>query len=101
MKKLISVAIVAGAFLVPAAAVADHAPTGGTGVGDAVNEDAPYRNRGQCESALVRERNARRQDPTLRPGNAELSNSDYNALIGERFECQEHSDGWWVHRVDH
>ena len=33
MKKLISVAIVAGAFLVPAAAVADHAPTGGTGVG--------------------------------------------------------------------
>jgi len=100
MNKLMIVAA-AGAMMIPAAALADDAPTTGTGVGATVNQNAPYANKGQCQSALVRERNARRQDPTLRPGNADLSNSEYNALIGERFECQQDADGWWVHRVDH
>ena len=105
MKKMLFLAVVT-ALSIPTVAVADHAPMTGNSVGAVVNQAAPtggYRNYGQCNSALMRERNARRQDPSLRPGNADLTNPEYNDLIQGRFECQQDANtgGWYVHRIDH
>lgn len=94
MKKLMMTAFVTGALAIPTFASAQ-------GVGDEVNSHGPYANKGQCQSALMQERNERRKDVEQRPGNAELSNSEYNALIRGRFECQQNPDGTWsVVRID-
>lgn len=105
MKKAM-LTLFAAAVAFPTAAIADHVPPGlptGDGPGGVVNRDAPeggYRNRGQCQSALSREINRQRQDPSQRVPTgpaAGMSTSDFQHFMQDRFECREHpSGGWWV-----
>ena len=87
MKKLMIAVLASGALSVPAMAY-------GQGIDDQFRGQT-FSNRGQCQSALAQARNERRQDPNLRPGNRELSNSEYNALIAQRYRCAQNSDGTW------
>ena len=87
MRKLIIAAVVVGSFAAPA--MASHTVTP---VGEAVGE---HDNRGQCQSALVRLRNERRQDPSLRSHfNENDTNAEFNAAF-RNWECTQGSDGKW------
>ena len=83
MKKLMFAAA-ATALLIPCAAQG-QIRLEGNGPAPTVNRAAPeggYANYGRCNSALMRERNARRQDhPTLSP-------SEYNQRFNQRYTCR-------------
>ena len=83
MKKLVLTAA-ATAFLIPLAAQAQIRLEGG-GPAPTVNRAAPeggYASYGQCNSALMRERNARRD------GHPTMSASEYNRNFRQRYECR-------------
>jgi hypothetical protein len=84
MKKFLMTALVAGALAIPSAGF-----TQGTPVGDDIvpGNSAGFQSRGQCESALARQRNEDRRNQS------ELSNKDYNRLTRENVSCAKTQGG--------
>ncbi len=82
MKKFLMAALVASAMAIPSAGFAQP-------VGDDIvpGNSAGFKNRGQCESALARQRNEDRRNQS------ELSNKDYNRLTRENVSCAQDDDG--------
>ena len=81
MKKLISLALISGVLALPTAASAAGDPTCG-----------PYKNRGQCESALATELALERKADHQAGG----SPSDDNAFVHEHVNCGQDATGAWI-----
>lgn len=88
MKKSIIAVLVTVASAMPA--MANHTvilPPEGVGTHD---------NKGQCQSALMRWRNERRQNPELRHhANTNDTNQEFNEAYRNNWECQETAPGVW------
>lgn len=88
MKRLASVAIAAMAL--------GSAPLSAQTLGDHF-EGAEFKNRGQCQAALVQERNNRR----VNDGNTgSYSDPEYNRVVHAKYECVEATPGVWVVQID-
>ncbi len=80
MNRHISLALISGFLALPTIASAAGEPTGG-----------PYKNRGQCESALATELARERKVDHQNGG----SPSDDNAFVHEHVNCGQNADGTW------
>jgi len=78
MKKLISLALISTIMALPTVASA------------AGQFPGPFKNKGQCESALQNARNDLRKLDTN-----PYSPSEWNALVRDAVSCQQAADGTW------
>lgn len=87
MKKLAILAAVAAAMSAGSVSAAH------TGTLDDYFADKEYKNRGQCESALAKERNNRR----VNDGNTgSYTDSEYNKVVHDKYACVQMDDNMWV-----
>ena len=90
MKKLVIATAVAALAGTPA--LANHTTTL-----EGFFADQSFSNKGQCQSALMAERNNRR----VNDGNTgSYSDPEYNRVVHAKYACFEGDDGWYVDIVD-
>lgn len=91
MKMLMIAALVAGSISVPA-----MAEDMGTVLGPPQFQSG-YANRGQCESALAKERNTQRKNPEQRgAGYGDLKGSEFNRASQTTTRCEQRNNQWVV-----